>query len=218
MAVAAAPTSALTAPITSAQAQAAKRELGKMKRSLVAWLKFRATNDQVAAGAAVPNAALRHPGKVPTTPAVLAAKLARTRPATEAMLADRLYQLLAEVFDPTSLPCPDVTTNPNAAVQLAQIAVSGQLPSSSSAPAAAGAWWVWPAVIVAGAIAIVLITEIQTSADVAKNQEQIACIEAGKCTDSGFWLKVGAIAVVGWIVWDKMGLGDRLHKSLRRHS
>jgi hypothetical protein len=210
--------SGATSAITASQAVQAKRELAKMKRSLAAWLKYRAMNDQITAGAGaqLPTPLLRHPTRAPSSPAVTAAKLARSRPATEAQLAGQLYQLLSEVFDPASLPCPDLCTNPQAAVQLAQIAIAGQLPASSGAPVAAGAWWVWPAVIVVGAIAIVIITEIQSSADVAKNQEQIACIEAGKCTDSGFWLKAAAIAVIGWIAWDKLGGRHHATKLLRK--
>src|SRR5262249_15060318 len=139
------------------------------------------------------------------------------RNVTEAELAQQLYQLLSEVFDPQSLPNPDLTQNPTAAVDLAQIAIAGALPSEAASPAAQGAaWWGWPTGIVVGAIAIVAMTAIQSSADDAKNQEQIACIEAGKCTDSGFWLKVGAIAVAGWIVWDKMGLGERVTGAFKK--
>lgn len=204
-------------PITPSQAQQAKGELAKMRRSLMRWLKFRATNDQIAAGqgAAIKSPLLKRPGAVTPSAAVMSLRLARQRQATEAELATQLYDLLAEVFDPTSLPNPDVTANPNAAVQLARIAIAGKLPAEAAAPGAQ-AGWVWPVVIVVGAIAIVAMTAIKSSADTAQNQEEIACIEAGKCTDSGFWLKFGAVAVVGWIAWDKMGLGEAITGAFKK--
>lgn len=209
-------TSAANAPITSQMAQQAKAELAKMRRSLVGWLKFRGMNDQVAAGQAssMPSPLLKRPGATAPAAAVMSLKLARQRASTEADLAAQLYQLLAEVFDPQSLPNPDVSVNPGAAVQLARIAIAGQLPSSSALTAQGS--WVWPVVIIVGAIAIVAMTAIKSSADNAQNSEEIACIEAGKCTDSGFWLKFGAIAVVGWIAWDKMGLGEAITGAFKK--
>lgn len=209
-------TAAANAPITSQNAQQAKAELAKMRRSLARWLKFRGMNDKIASGQAgsLPSPILRRPGSVPPAAAVMLLKLSRQRQATEADLAAQLYQLLAEVFDPQSLPNPDIAVNPGAAVQLANIAIAGQLPSAN-APTAQGSW-VWPVVIIVGAIAIVAMTAIKSSADNAQNAEEIACIEAGKCTDSGFWLKFGAIAVVGWIAWDKMGLGEAVTGAFKK--
>ncbi len=208
---------AANAPIAKGSAAAAKVELGKMRRALTEWLKYRAINDQIAAGQAaqVPSPLLKKPGATPPVPAVMALRLSRDRVDDELELATQLYALLSEVFDAQSLPDPDVTKNPNAAVQLAQIAINGALPGEQVAPAAQGSVWLWPIVVVIGAIAFVAITAIRSAADVAKEREQLECVKAGKCTDSGFWLKIGALAVVGWIVWDKMGVGDRVTGMLK---
>ncbi len=208
---------AANAPITASQAQAGKAELAKMKRSLTSWLKYRAMNDQVAAGraSAMPTPLLRTPGATPPAPAVMALRLRRQRFADESDLAAQLHTLLSEVFDAASLPDPDVQKNPNAAVDLAQIAIAGKLPGEGAAPSAAGFIWLWPLVIVVGAIAFVITSAISSAADVAKEKERIECIKAGKCTDTGFWLKIGSIAVIGWIVWDKMGVGARVMRAVK---
>lgn len=212
---------AANAPISAAQAQAGKAELGKMKSSLAAWLKYRAMNDQIAAGAAstIPTPWFKTPGASAPPAAVMSLRLRRERFADETELAAQLHTLLSEVFDASSLPSPDVQKNPNAAVELAQIAIAGKLPGEAGTPTAAGFIWMWPLVIVVGAIAFVITSAIRSSADIAKEKERIECIKAGKCTDTGFWLKIGAITVVGWIVWDKMGVGahvKRLVKGRRR--
>ncbi len=203
---------AASAPVTSALAVAAKAELAKMKKSLVGWLKYRGINDQIAGGqaGAVPTPLLRRPGAAVPSAAVMAIRLRRDRADDEIELATQLHALLSEVFDAASLPDPDVTKNPQAAVQLAQIAISGALPGTATAPGAQGFIWMWPLVIVIGAIAFVTITAIRSAADSAEEKERLACIEAGKCTDTGFWIKVGALAVAGWVVWDKMGVGHRV--------
>lgn len=203
---------AASAPVTSAQAAAAKAELAKMRKSLTAWLKYRGINDQIASGqgAAVPSPLFRKPGTAAPLPAVMTIRLRRDRADDELELATQLHALLSEVFDASSLPDPDVTKNPQAAVQLAQIAISGVLPGATPTPGAQGFVWLWPLVIVVGAIAFVTITAIRSAADSAEEKERLACIEAGKCTDTGFWLKVGALAVAGWVVWDKMGVGHRV--------
>jgi hypothetical protein len=103
-----------------------------------------------------------------------------------------------------------VKANPNAAVELAQIAIAGKLPGEAPTPDAAGVIWMWPLVIVVGAIAFVITSSIRSKADVAKEREKYECIRAGHCTDSGFWLKLGAIAIVGFIVWDRLGVGAKV--------
>lgn len=208
---------AANAPITRSAAVQAKIELAKMRRSLSAWLKYRGINDRIAQGrgAAVPSPLLRKPGAVPPPAAVMALRLRRERIVDEEDLATQLHMLLSEVFDAQSLPDSDVAKNPEAAVQLAQIAISGSLPGGASAPSAQGFIWMWPLVIVVGAIAFVAITAITSAADVAKEKEQIACIQAGKCTDTGFWLKLGAIAIATWIVWEKLGVGARVTQMVR---
>lgn len=207
-----------TTPITRQQAQKARVELAKMKRSLTQWLKYRRINDAVAAGHAdrVPNALLKTPGATAPPAAVARMNLARARRLDEEPLALHLHQLLSEVFDPSQLPSPDLNRNPNAAVQLAEIAVSGKLPGEVAGPTPTGIIWLWPAVIVVGAIALVLTTVIRSQAEVAKEREHYECVKAGKCTDSGFWLKVAAVGLVGWFVWDKAGLRERVAGMKRR--
>jgi hypothetical protein len=197
-----------TSIITKDQAVAAKRELARMKRSLTKWLHYRSINDQVAAGAsaAVKSPLLKLPGANPPPAVVQKAKLASIR-SDESTLALQLHQLLSEVFDAGQLPSPE---GPNAAVALAQIAIAGKLPGESPTPTAVGFLWMWPAVIVVGGIVLVLTTLIRSNADVAMEKERLECIKAGKCTDTGFWLKVGAVGLVGWIAWDKAGLGHRV--------
>jgi hypothetical protein len=208
---------AANAPVTSAQAQRGKIELGKMRRSLAAWLKFRTLNDKVAAGQPVPAPLLKRPGAVRPTAQAMSACLSAQRGQDEQALATQLHQLLGEVFDPQSLPNPDITKNPRAAVQLAQIAVAGKLPGEASSPAAQGAAiWMWPLVIVIGVIGFVIMTSIRSSADVAKERERFECIKAGACTDSGFFLKLGAVAVIAWLAWDKLGIGERVKGALAK--
>lgn len=207
---------AANAPVTSAQAQRGKVELGKMRRSLAAWLKFRTLNDRVAAGQTVPKPLLKRPGHVRPSSRALHACLRAQRREDEQALATQLYQLLGEVFDAGSLPEPNLAKNPRAAVELAQIAIAGKLPGEAAAPQAAGAIWMWPLVIVVGVIGFVIMTSIRTSADVAKEREKLECIKSGACTDSGFFLKLGAVAVVAWLVWDKMGLGERVKGALAK--
>lgn len=207
---------AANAPVTSAQAQRGKVELGKMRRSLTAWLKFRSLNDRVATGQAVPPPLLKRPGAVRPSPAVMRRVLRAQRREDEQALATQLHQLLGEVFDAQQLPRPDLRENPNAAVQLAQIAISGKLPGETVSPGSAGAIWMWPLVIVIGVIGFVIMTSIRTSADVAKERERLECIKAGACTDSGFFLKLGAAAVIAWLVWDKLGVGERVRGALAK--
>lgn len=205
---------AANAPITKAQAQNGKAELAKMKSSLTGWLKYRSLNNQVANGVA-PKAAFRRPGLKPVDPRAFGQKLSAKRFDDETALAQQLHALLSEVFDAATLPAPDVAANPDAAVELAKIAIAGKLPGEAPTPSAQGFVWLWPLVIVVGAIAFIITTKIRNDADVAKEKERLACIEAGACTDSGFFLKLGAIVVGGWIVWDKFGVGAKVKHAMR---
>ena len=207
---------AANAPVTSAQAQRGKLELAKMRRSLASWLKFRLLNDQVALGKPVPPPLLKRPGAIRPSPAAMRQCLSAQRGEDEQALATQLYQLLAEVFDPKSLPEPNLANNPSAAVELARIAIAGKLPGEGIAPQEVGAIWMWPLVIVIGVIGFVIMTSIRSSADVAKERERIECIKAGACTDSGFFLKLGAVAVIAWLVWDKLGVGERVKGALAK--
>jgi hypothetical protein len=173
----------------------ATAELGRMKRSLKQWLKYRRRNDEATG--------------------VMLVRVGERDWGIEQKLANELHVLLSEVFDAGLLPSPNIQRNPDAAVQLAEIAISGQLPNESAGPEAQGIVWMWPLVIVAGGLAFVATTAIRSYADVAKEKERLACIRAGACTDSGFWLKVGAIAFVGWFAWEKMGVGGKVKKLMK---
>lgn len=198
-------------PITNAEMSRARTELARMKRSLKGWLRYRRINDAVASGQPVKPPLLRTPGGRMPSAVAHAMVLSQARFADEQPLALELHTLLSEVFDPAKLPDPDIKKNPDAAVSLAQIAIGGKLPGEAPSADAAGAVpWMWPLVIVVGAIAFVISSSIRSKADVAKERERIECIKAGACTDTGFWLKIGAVAVVGWLVWDRMGLRERV--------
>lgn len=195
---------ASTATVVSASDVArAQAELERMKRSLRGWLKYRLLNDAVVAGTA--------PTKKPRGYAI--AVISNRNMTTEAKLAQQLYVLLTESFPDADIPLPDVTVNPNAAVVLAQMAISPTPPPAASAPIAAGmAAWLWPVLIVGGLL-LAVTTAIQSQAEVAQTAEQTACIEAGACTDSGFWLKAGGIAMLVYVAW-QMGVGDQVKRAL----
>jgi hypothetical protein len=172
--------------------------------------------DNYVAGNVKAPALLRNPGAKPLPPAVVGSTLRAERYANEADLARQLYQLLVECgLDASSLPRPDVARDPDAAVKLAKIAISGKSPAEVSAPQAQGLAWFVLAIPVAGA-ALVISQYIKSKADVAMEQERLRCIESGACTDSGFWLKVASIAVIGWLAWDKMGLREAVNKRTRK--
>jgi hypothetical protein len=130
--------------------------------------------------------------------------------------ASDLHALLSEVFDASSIPSPDLNRNPNAAVALAQIAISGRVPGDMATPQAAGFIWLWPLVIVVGGIAFVLASKIRNDAETAQEREHYQCIRDGHCTDSGFWLKVGAVGFLGWLAWDRLGVGDRVKGLIKK--
>lgn len=204
------------APITRDAALRAKAELAAMKSSLVDWLRYRSINDAIAAGRAdqVKTPLLKRPGARPPDPARLAGVLRAQRAADEQDLATKLHALLSEVFDAGQLPTPDVAKDPGAAVALAKIAIAGQLPGETATPGAQGFVWLWPLVVVIGTIAFVITSAIRSRADLAKEREKYECIKAGKCTDGGFWLKVGAIGVGAWFLWEKAGVGARVKSAV----
>jgi hypothetical protein len=209
---------AANAPVSSAQAQAAKRELVAMRASLTKWLHYRRLNSHMAGGVSVvPDAAFKRPGAKRLPPAVLTLRLAAGRKRPEAELAMQLHQLLSEVFDASELPSPDTEKNPDAAAVLAMIAISGKLPGEAPS-SAVGFIWMWPVVIVVGALAYVISTAIRSSAEQAAERERYECIKSGACTDYGFWLKLGAVAFIGWIAWEKFGGGVRVKRALNRGS
>jgi len=194
--------------VSTAEVKKAAVELALMKRSLSKWLRYRAIND--ARGVAV------------------------VRGSSEQNLANRLYALLSAMFPSASLPAADLSVNPQGAVQLANIALTGQVPVPPSTPAgppssstaalsglfsggAAGAThpWLWPVLIVGGLLVVVLVS-ITSAANLAAQQEQDACIEAGACTDYGFWLKWLGIAAAGYFAWTKLGVGDSVRGFLKK--
>lgn len=201
----------MTTTISTQEVQQAARELARMRGSLAAWLKVRALNDRVLAGTAPVRRPLGYAQRV----------IAGARdPELEQDLATKIHALLGVVMKGQPLPNPDVAENPRAAVQLAQIALLGG--ASVSAPTATGGLlgghpYLWPALIVAGVL-LVVTTAIKTAADVAKDREEKACIEAGACTDYGFWLKAGGIAMAAWVAWTQMGGREAFHSMTRRRS
>jgi hypothetical protein len=136
-------------------------------------------------------------------------------------LATKLAALLGELVPDAKLPNADLRYNPDAAVQLAQIAITGVIPTQAASPQAASGWlsaphpWLWPALIV-GAVLLTVTTAIKTAADVAKDREEKACIEAGACTDYGFWLKAGGVVAIAWFAWRELGLGTEVRALIGR--
>jgi len=197
---------ATTTAISTTDVQQAAAELARMRRSLSGWLKYRTLNDQVLAGTAPVRKPMAYAQRVVAS---------RRDMAIEQDLATKLSALLTAVMPGTPLPPPDVSSNPQAALQLAQIALLGG--TSVPTPTATGGLfagphpWLWPALIVGGLL-LVVTTAIKTAADVAKDQEQTACIEAGACTDYGFWLKAAGVVTLAWFAWEKMGVGDMFKK------
>jgi hypothetical protein len=186
-----------TTLVGKADVQKAKSEIDRMKRSLSGWLKYRTLNDAVVAGTAPTSKPRAYAREVVLQSRDMAA---------EQQLAKQLYVLLAESLPGVQLPDPNVTANPQAAVQLAMIAIHGPAPSS---PQAQGAWYTsWPLLVVGGLL-LAITTAIKSSADVTKEKERLACIQAGACTDSGFFLKVGGVALLVWVAW-QMGLHEKI--------
>ncbi len=193
--------------ISNADVMKARGQLDAMRRSLASWLKYRTLNDAVATGNA--------PSKLPVAFAKQLMIDGRDW-ATEQTIADQLYVLLSEVMPNAQLPVPAITTNPNAAVELARIAIAGpgaQVPASSPTPQ--GFVWLWPVLIVGGLL-LAVTTAIKTMADVAKEKERLKCVQSGACTDYGFWLKVGGIAALVAVAWNQLGLKESLRSYMPR--
>ena len=118
----------------------------------------------------------------------------------EQRLGQGLYVLLAEMFDSQQLPAPtDV-------IGLARVAIAGKLSNESAAPAPTGAFWIWPAVAVVGLVLMTVVVKIKSDAADAADAREKECIAAGKCTDTGFWLKAAGVTVLAWFAWEKLGL------------
>jgi hypothetical protein len=180
--------------------QAAKSKaaasLKKMQKSLTRWLGYRSAMNKAAE-------------KLP--PAAVA-KLKQDRFATEQALANNLHALLIEMGAcGTAIPAADVSCDPDAAAKLAEVAIAGKTPGEVSSPQATGIFWWLIAIPVAGVV-LVISQWIKSKADLAMEQEKTRCIQSGACTDEGFWLKWGAIAVIGWLAWDKFGLREAVRR------
>lgn len=183
----------------------AKVALDRMKGSLAAWLSFRAKNDKVLAGQI----------KTSKPPAYARVVIQQNRDmAVEQRLATQLAVLLSESFPNASLPDSNIRTNPDAAVQLAKIAIAGNPPAALAAPESQGMTWLWP-VLITGGLLLAVTTAIKTTADVAKRREEIACIEAGACTDYGFWLKAASVATLGYLAVH-LGALDAIKQAFKR--
>lgn len=189
----------MAAAITTTEVQRASAELARMRRSLRGWLQYRTRNDRVMAGTARTRMPLAYAQRV----------IAQGRDlATEQDLATKIAALLSQVMPGTTLPVSDLSLNPRGAVELAQIALRdgaavSSPPSTGSLLGAGGIPW-WPVIIVGGLL-LTVTTAIRSAADVAKDREEKACIQAGACTDYGFWLKAGGVAILAWIAWDRFG-------------
>ena len=194
------------APVTPTEKAKAERRIKSMRRSLKRWLKKRRINDEAAMG--------KRKAKVPAH--ILAKTLPLARDwALEQRLAIQLHGLLSEFMDASQLPNADIAKGPNAAVKLAQVAISGKLPNEANTPTPQGilpVLFIWPILIVVGMVMFTIMSKISSDADLAELKEHNRCVETGACTDSGFWLKMGAIAVVGWVVWDKLGVKKAFQK------
>jgi len=193
----------VVAPVTPAEKSKAEKRIKSMRRKLTKWIKARQINDEAAMG--------KRKAKVP------AAVLAKTLPLArdwklEQRLAVQLHALLSEVMDASQLPNPDISKDPNAAVKLAQIAISGKLGGEAVSPSPQGIIWLWPVVVVVGMVMFTIMGKISSDADLAELKEMNRCKETGACTDEGFWLKMAGIALVGWIAWDKLGVKKAFKK------
>lgn len=204
----------MTTSITTPEVQRAAAELARMRGALTGWLKYRTLNDRVMAGTAKVRKPLSYAQRVVASGRDMAA---------EQDLASKLYALLGAVMQGQTLPNADLRSNPQGAVQLAQIALMGGTQVASPVATgglggmfgAAGHPWLWPVLIVGGLL-ITVTTAIKTAADVAKDREEKACIEAGACTDYGFWLKAGGVLALAWFAWTHAGGREMVHSITKR--
>lgn len=192
---------------SSSQVTRARNELAGMKRSLRAWLSYRARNDLVMAGVAPKG----REGKLKPDAKLTVARARDVE--LEQRIATQLHTLLVEVMPEARLPNPDVRANPNAAVELAQIA-TGERVVAPGLGGLGGIPWVPLAVI--GGVLLTITTAIKSQAELAAERERLACIQAGACTDYGFWLKAAAILGIGWFAWTQMGLRERVARMKKR--
>jgi hypothetical protein len=197
------------AGITTREVAQAQAELSKMRSALTSWIKFRRINDQILAGTARTNKPIGYAQRLVASARDLD---------LEQDLAAKLHALLEVVMGNQPLPDPDLNENPDAAVQLAELALmggSGPAAVGGLLPGAASSPWLWPVLIVSGMVLMVT-TAIKSAADVAKDKEEKACIQAGACTDYGFWLKVGGVGALAYFAYTHMGGREALRGVLNR--
>jgi hypothetical protein len=199
--------------ISATDVKQAAAELAAMRASLRKWMKYRALNDQVLSGTIT---------KIRKPLGYGQRVISGSRDtALEQDMADKLTALLEVVMPDAQLPDSNLSNNPDAAMQLAQIAITGESTSLAQPTATSGVLtshpWLWPVLIVGGLV-LITTTAIRSAADVAAQREQDACIEAGACTDSGLWLKIGGIAIAAYVAWNMLGLKEMVEKHKRRVS
>ena len=203
----------LAVPDSSSQAKAS---IKAMQASLRSWLKYRRIMDEAASGTRTPPALFRMPTAKPLPASVIKSGLRKNRYDSEQELANNIHGLLVECgLDPATLPDSDVAMNPEAAVNLAEIAISGKCEGDLAAPQAQGLIW-WALLIPVAGVVVIISAIIKNRADVAKEEERLRCIQSGQCTDSEFWIKAASIGVLGWLAWDKMGLREIAKGAQRR--
>ena len=178
------------------QGQKSRQALNNMRGELKSWLRFRRMNDDVATGKAK--------GKISR------GRAAQRLPAIrdwdrEQVLANDLYTLLAEVMDPRELPDPSKT---GSAVVLAEIVVAGKLPDETS-PSDIGIIWLWPAVVIFGVGAMVIMYKIKSDAEVLMQKEKMECIKTSgwlACAEAIDFIKIAAVGGAIWFAWEKLGV------------
>ncbi len=192
--------------VSMSEVKKAKAKLASMRRSLGNWLDYRGRIDHVANGGM--------PGKRATQREMaIAWNQIHQRPRYEQQLATRLHGLLSTIEPDLVLPEPDLSGHPDAAVRLAEVAIFGPPAALAGFPVATT--WMWPALIVGGLLVAVTVG-INAAADVATEKERIACIQAGACTDYGFWLKGAAVVGLAWFVWKELGVGHVVRGKIGR--
>lgn len=189
--------------ITTADVGKARAALLGLRGSLTKWLKYRQMNDDIASG------------KLPSSklPQNVAAQVAvgMRNAQRELALAQQLHALLTDLMPDTQLPAAE---DSGAAVSLAKVAVLGaSAATTTSAPATTGSVSAWPILIVGGLL-LGVTGKIRSDAEVAAEHEHRACIRAGGCADYSFLWKVAGGALLGWVAWTRLGLGDAVHDAL----
>lgn len=181
----------------------ARRELAKMRASLKSWRRIRKVNDEIATG--------KRPRK---------SKSSIPRNWTlEQQLATSLYGLLSQIYDPQLLPDPDIVKNPGAAMQLANIAIDGKLPTEAGAPSAQG---IVPLLIGTVGVVVLLgyIFTVKSKADAAKEEERLRCIREGDlaakiaCSEPSSLLVYAGLGYAAYWTWTKGGLGRKVSDTI----